>query len=101
MLLIEIDFTAVKVQIVKILKAHIIICYFLPSNFVQFQLYIVYMGEKKHKDPDVVTASHHNTLKSIFGRYYIWPDLKVMETSNKPRVCFHYRRKFYISESVA
>ena len=34
------------------------------------QLYIVYMGEKKHDDPSVVTASHHDILTSVLGRYY-------------------------------
>uniref|UniRef100_A0A0D9YQ90 Peptidase S8/S53 domain-containing protein n=1 Tax=Oryza glumipatula TaxID=40148 RepID=A0A0D9YQ90_9ORYZ len=31
------------------------------------ELYIVYMGEKKHDDPSVVTASHHDALTSVFG----------------------------------
>ncbi|BAH91622.1 Os02g0270933 [Oryza sativa Japonica Group] len=31
------------------------------------RLYIVYMGEKKHDDPSVVTASHHDALTSVFG----------------------------------
>uniref|UniRef100_A0A453QRN5 Subtilisin-like protease n=1 Tax=Aegilops tauschii subsp. strangulata TaxID=200361 RepID=A0A453QRN5_AEGTS len=31
------------------------------------KLYIVYMGEKKHDDPSVVTASHHDMLTSVFG----------------------------------
>ncbi|TVU32630.1 hypothetical protein EJB05_24370, partial [Eragrostis curvula] len=30
-------------------------------------LYIVYMGEKQHDDPSVVTASHHDVLASVFG----------------------------------
>ncbi|GJM90827.1 hypothetical protein PR202_ga07145 [Eleusine coracana subsp. coracana] len=30
-------------------------------------LYIVYMGEKQHHDPSVVTASHHDVLTSILG----------------------------------
>ncbi|KAL6841237.1 hypothetical protein ACP4OV_028755 [Aristida adscensionis] len=30
------------------------------------KLYIVYMGEKKHDDPSVVTASHHDILASVF-----------------------------------
>ncbi|GJM90828.1 hypothetical protein PR202_ga07146 [Eleusine coracana subsp. coracana] len=30
-------------------------------------LYIVYMGEKQHDDPSVVTASHHDVLTSILG----------------------------------
>ncbi|XP_044421390.1 subtilisin-like protease SBT3.9 [Triticum aestivum] len=31
------------------------------------KLYIVYMGEKQHDDPSVVTASHHDVLTSVFG----------------------------------
>ncbi|KAL6654855.1 hypothetical protein ACP70R_008320 [Stipagrostis hirtigluma subsp. patula] len=31
------------------------------------EIYIVYMGEKKHDDPSMVTASHHHTLASILG----------------------------------
>ncbi|OAY68215.1 Subtilisin-like protease SBT3.3 [Ananas comosus] len=31
------------------------------------KLYIVYMGEKKHKDPNHETASHHNILTSLLG----------------------------------
>jgi len=31
------------------------------------KVYIVYMGEKKHDDPSVVTASHHDILTSVFG----------------------------------
>ncbi|XP_062217340.1 subtilisin-like protease SBT3.9 [Phragmites australis] len=31
------------------------------------KLYIVYMGEKKHDDPSVVTASHHDVLASVLG----------------------------------
>ncbi|TVU32628.1 hypothetical protein EJB05_24368, partial [Eragrostis curvula] len=34
------------------------------------KLYIVYMGEKQHDDPSVVTASHHDVLASVLGRYY-------------------------------
>ncbi|CAA6666753.1 unnamed protein product [Spirodela intermedia] len=30
-------------------------------------LYIVYMGEKHHEDPEVVTSLHHDTLASILG----------------------------------
>uniref|UniRef100_A0ACD5ZF41 Uncharacterized protein n=1 Tax=Avena sativa TaxID=4498 RepID=A0ACD5ZF41_AVESA len=33
------------------------------------KLYIVYMGEKKHDDPSVVTASHHGVLTSVLGSY--------------------------------
>uniref|UniRef100_A0ACD5XEX2 Uncharacterized protein n=1 Tax=Avena sativa TaxID=4498 RepID=A0ACD5XEX2_AVESA len=31
------------------------------------KLYIVYMGDKKHDDPSVVTASHHDLLTSVLG----------------------------------
>ncbi|KAJ3679824.1 hypothetical protein LUZ60_016102 [Juncus effusus] len=31
------------------------------------KLYIVYMGEKKHNDPNHVTALHHDMLTSLFG----------------------------------
>ncbi|CAM0953622.1 unnamed protein product [Alopecurus aequalis] len=31
------------------------------------KLYIVYMGEKKHDDPSVATASHHDVLTSVLG----------------------------------
>ncbi|WVZ50131.1 hypothetical protein U9M48_001417 [Paspalum notatum var. saurae] len=31
------------------------------------RIYVVYMGEKKHDDPSLVTASHHAALTSIFG----------------------------------
>lgn len=41
----------------------------LVFHWFNFQLYIVYMGEKKHDDPSVVTASHHDALTSVFGRY--------------------------------
>ncbi|KAG1347389.1 hypothetical protein COCNU_06G012180 [Cocos nucifera] len=31
------------------------------------KLYIVYMGERKHEDPQHVTASHHDMLTSLLG----------------------------------
>ncbi|XP_052144347.1 subtilisin-like protease SBT3.4 [Oryza glaberrima] len=31
------------------------------------KLYIVYMGEKKHDDPSMVTASHHDALTFVIG----------------------------------
>ncbi|ONK71727.1 uncharacterized protein A4U43_C04F11740 [Asparagus officinalis] len=34
----------------------------------QSKLYLVYLGEKQHEDPDVVTASHHDILTSVLGR---------------------------------
>ncbi|KAL6841589.1 hypothetical protein ACP4OV_028528 [Aristida adscensionis] len=37
------------------------------SSDVSSKVYIVYMGEKKHNDPSVVTASHHRTLTSVLG----------------------------------
>ncbi|KAL6848472.1 hypothetical protein ACP4OV_021766 [Aristida adscensionis] len=39
----------------------------LSSANASSKLYIVYMGEKKHDDPSVVTASHHNLLESVLG----------------------------------
>ncbi|XP_064953559.1 subtilisin-like protease SBT3.8 [Musa acuminata AAA Group] len=30
-------------------------------------LYIVYMGERQHEDPNLVTASHHDMLSSVLG----------------------------------
>ncbi|URD94122.1 Subtilase family [Musa troglodytarum] len=30
-------------------------------------LYIVYMGERQHEDPDLVTASHHDMMSSALG----------------------------------
>ncbi|WOK95318.1 subtilisin-like protease SBT3.5 [Canna indica] len=31
------------------------------------QLYIVYLGERQHEDPNLVTASHHDMLSSLLG----------------------------------
>ena len=39
-----------------------IFCYYL-------QVHIVYLGERQHDDPEVVTHSHHDMLASIVGRY--------------------------------
>lgn len=33
----------------------------------QSKLYIVYLGEKKHDDPKLVTASHYDLLSSVLG----------------------------------
>uniref|UniRef100_A0A0D9YQ83 Subtilisin-like protease n=1 Tax=Oryza glumipatula TaxID=40148 RepID=A0A0D9YQ83_9ORYZ len=33
------------------------------------KLYIVYMGEKKHDDPSMVTASHHDALTFVIGSW--------------------------------
>jgi hypothetical protein len=35
----------------------------------EFQLYIVYLGEKRHDDPTMVTASHYEMLTPLFGRF--------------------------------
>ncbi|XBI83709.1 hypothetical protein VPH35_092180 [Triticum aestivum] len=37
------------------------------ANAASNALYIVYMGEKKHNDPSMVTVSHHDLLTSVFG----------------------------------
>ncbi|VAI56775.1 unnamed protein product [Triticum turgidum subsp. durum] len=39
----------------------------LSASDASSKLYIVYMGEKKHDDPSMVTASHHDILTSVFG----------------------------------
>ena len=31
------------------------------------QMYIVYMGERKHSDPSLVVDSHHNVLATVLG----------------------------------
>ncbi|XP_051195166.1 subtilisin-like protease SBT3.9 [Lolium perenne] len=38
-----------------------------PSANASSKMYIVYMGERKHDDPSVVTSSHHDMLTSILG----------------------------------
>ncbi|KAL6654854.1 hypothetical protein ACP70R_008319 [Stipagrostis hirtigluma subsp. patula] len=38
----------------------------LPADASR-KVYIAYMGEKKHEDPSMVTASHHQTLASVLG----------------------------------
>lgn len=32
------------------------------------QLYVVYLGDKQHEDPEQTTASHHDMLTTILGR---------------------------------
>jgi len=32
----------------------------------------VYLGEREHDDPELVTASHHQMLESLLQRYYTW-----------------------------
>lgn len=38
-------------------------------SFFFLKVHIVYMGEKHHHDPEVVTSLHHDMLASVFGRY--------------------------------
>lgn len=45
-------------------KIYLVVLFFWISD----QVYIVYLGEKKHEDPDLVTASHHEILASLLGR---------------------------------
>ncbi|TQE06388.1 hypothetical protein C1H46_008022 [Malus baccata] len=33
------------------------------------QVYIVYMGERQHGEPELVSESHHQTLSSVFGSF--------------------------------
>ncbi|URD92055.1 hypothetical protein MUK42_01150 [Musa troglodytarum] len=39
----------------------------LPSTIAK--LYIVDLGERRYEDPQLVTASHHDMLSSVLGRY--------------------------------
>ncbi|XP_074591181.1 subtilisin-like protease SBT3.9 [Curcuma longa] len=50
------------------------LCFLLALSSIQHiqgqpstKLYIVYLGERKHNDPNHVTASHHDMLSSILG----------------------------------
>jgi hypothetical protein len=45
---------------------------FSSENSIKLQLYIVYMGEKKHGNPLVVTASHNDMLHLFLGGAYLW-----------------------------
>ena len=36
-----------------------------------FKIYIVYLGERRHEDPELVTESHHDMLASVLGRYVV------------------------------
>ncbi|VVB12216.1 unnamed protein product [Arabis nemorensis] len=36
------------------------------TNKAKFTVYIVYLGERQHDDPDVVAESHHRMLESVF-----------------------------------
>ncbi|WOL04931.1 hypothetical protein Cni_G13654 [Canna indica] len=43
-------------------------CHFFSANAeTGAKLYIVYLGERKHENPEHVTASHHDLLTSLFG----------------------------------
>ncbi|KAF2932618.1 hypothetical protein DAI22_04g010900 [Oryza sativa Japonica Group] len=33
------------------------------------KIYIIYLGERRHDDPDIVTGSHHDMLASVLGRF--------------------------------
>ncbi|KAJ0971157.1 hypothetical protein J5N97_019116 [Dioscorea zingiberensis] len=39
----------------------------LKPEAASSKLYIVYLGEKQHEDPDVVTATHHDILTAVLG----------------------------------
>jgi len=41
---------------------------FLDYTICLPQLYIAYLGERKHGHPDDVVASHHDTLASVLER---------------------------------
>ncbi|KAL6640315.1 hypothetical protein ACP70R_022164 [Stipagrostis hirtigluma subsp. patula] len=50
------------------LSSALLLVLLLPiSANASSKLHIVYMGEKKHDDPSVVTASHHDVLASVLG----------------------------------
>ncbi|XP_058085394.1 subtilisin-like protease SBT3.3 isoform X2 [Magnolia sinica] len=36
------------------------------------KVYVVYMGARQHEDPNLVTASHHDMLASVLGRYVLY-----------------------------
>lgn len=38
-------------------------------SYVQLQVHIVYLGEKQHDDPKLITNSHHEMLADVVGRY--------------------------------
>ena len=41
----------------------------LRSPWISLQLYIAYLGERKHAHPDDVVASHHDVLSTVLGRW--------------------------------
>jgi hypothetical protein len=49
------------------------------------------MGQKKHDDPSVVTASHHDVLASVLGRYVLSVLLKLR----------HLHLHHYMSQMIA
>ncbi|KAM2294770.1 hypothetical protein ACFX1S_034646 [Malus domestica] len=38
-----------------------------PLSLASKNVYIVYMGERQHGEPELVSESHHQTLSSVFG----------------------------------
>ncbi|KAL6654856.1 hypothetical protein ACP70R_008321 [Stipagrostis hirtigluma subsp. patula] len=56
----------------------------LLALFTDAKIYIVYMGEKQHDDPAMVTASHHRTLASVLGSEA--HDSQAEELENLPEV---------------
>ncbi|KAK1692108.1 hypothetical protein QYE76_008805 [Lolium multiflorum] len=48
------------------------------------KLYIVYMGDKKHDDPSVVTSSHHDLLISLHGRSWDFLGLEYNQPPQQP-----------------
>lgn len=42
---------------------------FFIFYFFVFQVHIVYMGERKHGKPELVSKSHHQILSHILGRF--------------------------------
>lgn len=61
-----------KVSIHLLHAKYRILIYSCIEIYLFLQLYIVYMGERKHEDPNHVTASQHDLLTSILGRYLIY-----------------------------
>jgi hypothetical protein len=72
-------------------------CNYSKFYIKTLQLYIVYMGEKKHDDPSMVTASHHDVLASVLGRYDVPVVQAAMSASSSQHIC----RKNDCSHSIA
>ncbi|XP_066165541.1 subtilisin-like protease SBT3.10 [Oryza sativa Japonica Group] len=49
------------------------------------KIYIIYLGERRHDDPDIVTGSHHDMLASVLGS---------KEASLESTVYMSYRHSF-------